>query len=186
MASNDSLRSDAQANKELILEVARNALAADPNASLNSIAKEAGIGAGTLYRHFPSRESLVLGVYRNEVESLVALAPALLARHTPIQAFRMWCHELAKFGRMKYGVADIVHAAASEQDAEATYEPMLGAVFQLMKACKSANAIDITAKPEDFLVFVGLLWRIPPTTSGKAQVERLLDVVFRGLGAKDC
>ncbi len=84
MAANDSLRSDAQANKELILDVARNALAADPNASLNSIAKEAGIGAGTLYRHFPSRESLVLGVYRKEVDLLVALAPSLLAKHTPI------------------------------------------------------------------------------------------------------
>ncbi len=185
MPANDSLRSDAQANKELILDVARNALAADPHASLNSIAKEAGIGAGTLYRHFPSRESLVLGVYRKEVESLVALAPALLAKHAPTQAFRMWCEQLARFGRMKYGVADIMHAAASEQDAEAIYEPMLGAVSQLMKACKSANAMDPTAKPEDFLVLVGLLWRIPPTTSGKAQVERLLALAFRGLGVKD-
>ena len=185
MAANDSLRSDAQANKELILNVARNALAADANASLNSIAKEAGVGAGTLYRHFPSRESLVLGVYRKEIESLVALAPALLATHAPLQAFRMWCDRLARFGRMKYGVADIVHAAASEQDAQATYEPMLRAGCQLMNACKSANAIDPTAKPEDFLVLVGLLWRIPPTTSGKAQVERLLDLAFRGLGAKD-
>ncbi len=175
------LRSDAQANKDRILEVARDVLLADPSASLNSIAKEAGVGAGTLYRHFPSRESLVLGVYRKEIETLVALAPALLAKHAPLPAFRGWCDRLAKFGRMKYGVADIVHAAASEQEA---YAPMLGAVRQLMDACESAGAIHAGAEPEDFLVLVGLLWRIPPTTAGEARVKRLLALAFKGLGAK--
>ena len=181
----DNLRSDAQANKDRILEVARDALAADPHASLNSIAKEAGVGAGTLYRHFPSRESLVFGVYRKEIETLVALAPLLLAKHAPLQAFRSWCDRLAKFGRMKYGVADIVHAAASEQDAQDIYTPMLGAVRLLMDACKSAGAIGTEAGPEDFLVLVGLLWRIPPTTAGEARVKRLLALAFKGLGATD-
>ena len=178
----DHLRSDAQANNDRILEVARDALAADPKASLNSIAKQAGVGAGTLYRHFPSRESLVLGVYRREIDTLVALAPTLLAKHAPLHAFRSWCDRLAKFGRMKYGVADIVHAAASEHDAQDTYAPILGAVRQLMNACKSAGAIDPGAEPEDFLVLVGLLWRIPPTTAGEARVKRLLTLAFRGLG----
>ena len=181
----EDLRSDAQANRNRILEVARDALAADANASLNSIAKEAGVGAGTLYRHFPSRESLVLGVYRREIETLVALAPTLLARHPPLQAFRTWCDRLARFGRMKYGVADIVHAAESEQDAQAVYAPMLGAVRQLIDACKSAGAIDSTTEPEDFLMFVGLLWRIPPTTAGEARVKRLLAMAFKGWGAKE-
>src|SRR5580658_6060935 len=113
------LRADAQANRDRLVEVAREALAVDPAASLNSIAKAAGVGAGTLYRHFPSRESLVLGVYRKEIDTLVALAPVLLAKHPPLQAFRIWCDRLAKFGRMKYGVADIVHAATSAQDIQA-------------------------------------------------------------------
>ncbi|WP_263385581.1 TetR/AcrR family transcriptional regulator [Granulicella arctica] len=116
MASDDLLRADAKANKNRILEVARDALAADPAASLNSIAKAAGVGAGTLYRHFPSREALVLGVYRNEIDILAALAPTLLARHPPLHAFRTWCDRFAKFGRMKYGVADIVHASTSDQE----------------------------------------------------------------------
>ena len=110
----------------------------------------------TLGKH-PSRESLVLGVYRKETETLVALAPSMLAKHAPLQAFRLWCDRLAKFGRMKYGVADIVHAAASEGDAQSTYAPMLTAVRQLMNACKEINAMDPGAKPEDFLVLVGLL-----------------------------
>ncbi len=185
MTKTDLLRADAQANKDRILEVARDALAAEPNASLNSIAKEAGVGAGTLYRHFPSRESLILGVYRKEIETLVALAPALLQKHRPLQAFRIWCDRLAKFGRMKYGVADIVHAAASEQDAQSSYAPMLRAVRQLMDACKEIGAVDPKANPEDFLVLVGLLWRIPPTPAGEAQVKRILETVYKGLGATD-
>ena len=185
MAHEDALRSDAQANRDRILAVARDALAAEPHASLNSIAKQAEVGAGTLYRHFPSRESLVLAVYRKEIETLVTLAPALLVRHSPLQALRTWCSRLAQFGRMKYGVADIVHAAASEQDAQRSYAPMLGAVRQLMDACKAVGAIDADAAPDDFLLLVGLLWRIPPTAAGEAQVQRILAIAIRGLGAKD-
>ena len=185
MADNENLRADAQANRDRILDVARDSLAADPAASLNSIAKAAGVGAGTLYRHFPSRESLVLGVYRKEIDTLVALAPTLLAKHPPLQAFRTWCDRLAKFGRMKYGVADIVHAATSDQDVQETYWPMLGAVRQLIDACESSGDISAGTDPEDFLVIVGLLWRIPPTLAGEARVKRILALAFRGLGVKD-
>jgi AcrR family transcriptional regulator len=185
MAEEELLRADARANRDRILDVAREALAVDPAASLNSIANAAGVGAGTLYRHFPSRESLVLGVYRKEIETLVALAPTLLAKHPPLQALRTWCDRLAKFGRMKYGVADIVHAATSEQDIQETYWPMLGAVRHLINACEASGDIRSGNNPEDFLMFVGLLWRIPPTAGGEARVKRLLALVFRGMGAKD-
>ncbi len=185
MADDETLRADARANRDRILDVARDALAADPLASLNSIAKLAGVGAGTLYRHFPSRESLVLSVYRKEIDTLVALAPTLLAKYPPLKAFRSWCDRLAKFGSMKYGVADIVHAATSDQDSQDTYTPMLGAVQQLIHACESSGDIRKGSDPEDFLVFVGLLWRIPPTSAGERRVKRLLALAFRGLGAAD-
>ncbi len=185
MVDDGILRSDARANRDRILDVARDALAADAAASLNSIAKAAGVGAGTLYRHFPSRESLVLGVYRKEIDTLVALAPILLVKHPPLQAFRTWCDRLAKFGRMKYGVADIIHAATSDQEVQETYTPMLGAVRQLFHACEKSGDIRPAADPEDFLVMVGLLWRIPPTSAGEARVKRLIALAFRGLGAKD-
>jgi hypothetical protein len=67
---------------------------------------------------------------------------------------------------MKYGVADIVHAGTSDRDSQQAYMPMLGAVRQLIKACESSREIHPGANPEDFLVLVGLLWRIPPTSSG--------------------
>lgn len=115
----------------------------------------AGVGVGTLDRHFPSCESLVLGVYRKEIETLVALAPKLLAKHPPLLAFRKWCDRLAQSGRMKYGVADIVHVADAQPNAQHTYASMLGAVRQLMEACISVGSIDPQADPEGFLVFVG-------------------------------
>src|SRR5277367_2562625 len=128
MVDDENLRADARANRDRILDVARDALATDPAASLNSIAKAAGVGAGTLYRHFPSREALVLGVYRKEIDALVALAPKLIARHKPLQAFRLWCDRLAQLGRVKHGIADTLHAAQSDRDFEETYFPMVGAV----------------------------------------------------------
>ena len=181
----EKLRADARANRDRLLDVARDALAADPEASLNSIAKAAGVGAGTLYRHFATREALVLGVYRKEVDSLVALAPTLLAKHPPLQAFRMWCERLARFGRMKFGIADVIHAATSDQDLQGTYLPLLGAVRELVAACEGAGEICPGADPEDLLVLMGLLWRIPPNSTGTARVKRLLALVFRGLGAKE-
>ncbi len=184
MADDETMRADARANRNHLLEVARDALAADPAASLNSIAKAAGVGAGTLYRHFPSREALVLGVYRQEIEALVAQAPALLTKHPPLSAFRRWCERIAKFGRIKHGVADMLHAVISDQDLKETYGPMLGAVRQLMNACETAGDIRPGTDPEDVLVLLGLLWRIPPDPAGIARADRLLALVFRGLGTE--
>ncbi len=110
MAEDESgLRADAQANRYLILASARAAFAASPDASLNSIAKTAGVGAGTLYRHFPGRESLILALYRHEIETLVDLAQALIDTHPPIEAFRLWCARLADYGRIKHGLAEVIH-----------------------------------------------------------------------------
>lgn len=185
MIDDEKLRADARENRDHILEVARDALAADPAASLNSIAKAAGVGAGTLYRHFPSRGALVLGVYRKEIDELVTLAPLLLTQHPPLQALRMWCDRLATFGRVKHEVADILHAAKSDQDVQETYWPMLGAVRQLMEACESSGDIRPGVDAEDFLLLLGFLWQIPPTPAGEARVKRLLALAFRGLGASD-
>ena len=185
MVDDENLRADARENRDRILDVARDALAADPAASLNSIAKAAGVGAGTLYRHFPSREALMLGVYRKEIDALVALAPKLLAEHPPLQAFRMWCDRLAEFGRVKHGVADMLHAVISDQDFRETYWPMVKAVRQLMDACEGSGDIRPGADAEDFLTLLGFLWQIPPTSAGEARVKRLLALAFRGLGIED-
>jgi AcrR family transcriptional regulator len=77
--SHDTLRADAQQNRDRILKVAHDAFARSSDASLNSIAKQAGVGAGTLYRHFPTREALLLAVYRHDVQTLVDSVTAAIA-----------------------------------------------------------------------------------------------------------
>src|ERR1700746_127892 len=102
----DALRADAQLNRERILEAARDALTASGDASLNSIAKKAGVGPGTLYRHFPNREALVLAVYRYDVQRLVDAAPGLLEHHAPLAAVRIWFERLTGYLRLKHGLGD--------------------------------------------------------------------------------
>jgi AcrR family transcriptional regulator len=178
-------RADARANRDRILDVARVALTADPLASLSSIAKAAGVGQGTLYRHFPSREALLVGVYRKEVDALVGLAPTLLATHPPLQALRLWFDRFAQAGEVKHGVADTLRAAISDQDFQETYWPLVGAVRRLMEACEASGDIRPGGQPEDVLALLSAVLRIPPTSEGKAQTKRVLTLVFRGLGAED-
>jgi AcrR family transcriptional regulator len=175
------LRADAQANRERILAAAREAFAASQDASLNSIAKAAGVGAGTLYRHFPGREALILALYRSEIEALVDLAPALVDAHPPLDAFRLWCARLADYGRIKYGLAEVIHATLTDRDRQETYWPMVGAVGRLLKACEASGDFRLGANPEDILLLLGFLWRIKPGHEGAAQAERLLSVVIDGL-----
>lgn len=177
----DDLRADARENRDRILDMAREAFAADPDASLNSIAKAAGIGAGTLYRHFPNREALVLGVYRKEIQALVDLAPALAAEHPPLEAFARWCDRLADYGRIKHGLADAIHAAVTDRDHRETYWPMVGAVGHLLRACEASGEFRAGTDPEDVLLLLGFLWRIKPGAAGEAQAKTLLAVVIDGL-----
>jgi AcrR family transcriptional regulator len=181
----DKLRADARANRARILEVARATLAADPDAPLHFIAKTAGVGQGTLYRHFATREALVLSVYRSEIDALVELAPVLLAEHPPLQAFRMWCDRFAQAGRRKHGIAALVRAAMSDQDFQDPYWPMVGAVRQLLEACERSGEIAPDADAEDLLQLLGCMIQIPPTPEGEARTKRLRALVFRGLGAED-
>lgn len=184
MPRNNTLRSDARNNRDRLLQVARDALAADPRASLHSIAKAAGVGQGTLYRHFPTREALLLGVYRGWIDSLVALAPTLLAEHPPLQAFQLWCDRFADYSREKHDIADMVRAAMSERDFAETYWPMVDAVRQLMNACADADELSSPMDPEDFLQLLALLMQLPRTEEGNARCERLLSFVLRGMGAQ--
>jgi AcrR family transcriptional regulator len=179
----EALRADAQQNRVRILEVAREALAASGDASLNSIAKKARVGPGTLYRHFPNREALVFAVYRYDVEQLAHAAPKLLADHPPIEALRLWLDRLAHYGRIKHGLADVLNAATSDGLAGETYEPVIGAITLLLTACERNGSIGQGHDPDDVLLILGFLWRIDPGPGAEARAARLLDLVMQGLRA---
>lgn len=175
------MRADAQQNRARIVEVARTALAASSDASLNTIAKLAGIGPGTLYRHFPNREALVLAVYRHDVRELVDAAPALLAAHPPFEALRLWFDRLAYHGRIKHGLAGALHAVTRAELANEHYGPVLGAIALLLHACQEAGAVRPDIDAEEVLLLVGFLWRIDLDADWEARSRHLLDLVMDSL-----
>jgi AcrR family transcriptional regulator len=181
----EPLRSDAQQNRDLILKVALEAFTASNDASLNSIAKKAGVGIGTLYRHFPTREALVLEVYRNEVQHVVDAAPALLETMAPIDALRAWMELVAHYGMAKAGLADALSAASTshEQLAAETYGPVVGALTALLNANTRAGTIRTGLDPDDVLLMMGFMWRIDPKSDWQGQSQRLLDIMMDGLRA---
>ncbi len=182
--SHESLRADAQLNRDRILEVSRHVLAASSHASLNSIAKKAGVGPGTLYRHFPNREALVLAVYRHEVQQLADLAPRLLEEHPPLVALRLWFDRLAYYGKIKHSLADVLHAATSEGLVSESYGPVIGAITLLLDACTDAGTLRSGIDADDVLLMVGFLWRLDPSNDWEARASRMLDPVMDGLRAQ--
>jgi AcrR family transcriptional regulator len=181
MTEDEKLRADARANRGRILEVARQALTSDPGASLNQIAKAAGIGAGTLYRHFPNREALLAAVYHQEVQALVQLAPALLDTYSPLEALHHWCERFANAGSVKQGIADTLNAAVSVEDLQHTYRLLVDAVRVLMEACEQVDGIGKGHDPEAVLTLLSSTLRIRPGAHGKALTKRVLDLIILGL-----
>ncbi len=178
------LRANARQNRERILQAAWESLLESNEASLNSIAKKAGVGIGTLYRHFPTREALVLEVYRHEVQQAAAAAPALLDRLEPLAALREWMERLAQYGMTKVGLADALSSVASHESlAVEAYEPVIGALSLLLRANEAAGTIRPGLDPDDVLLIMGFLWRIDPRSDWRSRSGRLLDILMDGLKA---
>ncbi|MGW7608822.1 TetR/AcrR family transcriptional regulator [Streptomyces sp. NPDC054766] len=174
-------RRDALDNRERILAVAREALAEAGGVSLTAIAKKAGVGIGTLYRHFPNRESLIIELYRHDIRHLIDLAPALAESHPPLQALRQWFDEVARYGRLKYGVAEVIHAATDRGLDDEYYEPFLGAIAVLLDAGAAEGTLKDGLDPEDVLLQLSVLWRIDPARGGDVRAARILDLIVDGL-----
>src|SRR3954470_19122846 len=127
-------RADTRRNNERILGVAAAALTGGGDLSFNAIAKAAGVGVGTVYRHFPTPEALVLAVYRREAEHLVDGVPALLGEHPPPEAFRVWVTDhLARYMMTKSGLAAALRPSpGSHEDVfRSAYGAMVGAMSAL-------------------------------------------------------
>ena len=179
MTSAKSTRSDAVSNRERIMTVARAAFGASAATSLTAIAKQAGVGIGTLYRHFPNRESLIVALYRHHIQEVIDLAPRLAATKPAVAALREWLAEVARYGQLKYGAAEVIHAATS--DAE-YYQPFVDAIGHLLAAGAAEGTLKAGVDPEDVLLLLGVLWRVDPSTPGADQrIERILELIVDGL-----
>ena len=179
------VRAHALRNREHILEVASEAFAESGTTSLNAIAKRAGVGAGTLYRHFPAREDLILAVYQRDVQRLVDSVPDILAEHSPVDSFRIWFQTLADYVRVKHGLGDALYTAAAQDAINETYAPVIAAVTVLLQACADHGSLRPGLNPDDVLLLMGFLWRTPGTDAGREQARRLLDLTIEGLRPGD-
>ncbi|MFE7541599.1 TetR/AcrR family transcriptional regulator [Streptomyces platensis] len=179
------VRSDAQRNRERILEVALAELTRSADAPLSAIAKKAGVGQATFYRNFPNREALVLEVYRHEVQQVSATASQLLETHAPDQALREWMDRLAQYAMAKAGLADAMRKTTCAPGALAGlgHGPVTSAVALLLKANEEAGTIRPGVTPDDFVLAISGLWQIDPHGDWHGRAERLLDLVMDGLRA---
>jgi AcrR family transcriptional regulator len=174
-------RSDAQRNRARILQVAMAAFSTGgAEVSLESVAVDAGVGIGTLYRHFPTRDSLVEAVYRNEIAQVSALATKLLKSRAPEPALREWMRRFVAFMTAKHGMADVFRAviATGGNPYGETRALALDAVASLIAAGASAGTIRDDVAPLDILT---ILNGCSFATADSAQIDRLLDLILDGL-----
>lgn len=175
-------RQAAARNREAILRTAHELFAADPAVSMNEIAKRAGVGAGTLYRHFPSREALLLEAYAHEVERLSASVGDVIAEHDAAsEAFVDWFERLAAFIRVKHGLGDALDGAAAQRAIDATYAPVTAAIGALLGALVAEGHAAPGHDPADVLLLMSFLWRLPNDDAGRAQGRRITETVLDGL-----
>ncbi len=182
--SSELKRSDARRNRDAILAAALVALTESPDASLNAIAKRAGVANATLYRNFPTREELVLATYEREVGKLVDAAKVLLCEQAPIDALRSWVERLADYAVTKHGLADALRKATSPGNDLAstdTYDAIVGALDRLLQANISAGTLRPDLGAEDVILALAGLWQLDPTSDWKGQAHRIYDIVLSGL-----
>lgn len=177
-------RADSLRNREKLLVAARDVFSAGgPAASLEAVARTAGVGVGTLYRHFPTRESLFQAVYRREVDQLVALAATLAAEAPPLEALRRWLHAGVGMIATKKGmVAALAPATDPSNPVYADNAARLAqTVGGLMETAVAAGEIRDDIAPEDVMrALVGMCYtRDQP--GWQETVMRLIDVFVDGL-----
>jgi AcrR family transcriptional regulator len=177
-------RADAIRNRERVLEAAKAVFSqGGPEASLEAVARRAGVGIGTLYRHFPTREALYEAVYRHEVEQLVDLARHLETKAAPVEALRRWLQAGVEFMATKKGMAAALAMAAQGSPLLVAYslDRLTGAVGELLQRAAAAGEIRADIDPEDMLrVLVGICYA-HDGTGWQAKVLRLVDVFIDGL-----
>ena len=177
-------RADALRNRDGVLEAAKAVFSAGgPDASLEAVAKRAGVGIGTLYRHFPTREALFEAVYRREVEQLSELAEQLKNEAEPVEALRRWLRSNVEFVATKKGMAAALALAAHGMSELYAYsaDRLTKAIGSLLDRAITAEKIRADIGPEDVLrALVGMCYTHNQPGWQKS-VMRLVDVFIDGL-----
>jgi AcrR family transcriptional regulator len=175
------LRADAKRNRDRLLAVAVRAFSQDgPDVPLDAIAREAGVGIGTLYRHFPTREALVEAAYRTELDKLCDAAPALLTTLPPDRALRAWMDRFVDYMTTKRGMAEALKAviASGGNPYAVSRDRLLTAVGSLLDAGIAAGVLRADVPAADVLTSLS---GVTLAATEREQAGRLLDLLVDGL-----
>ncbi|WP_285105061.1 TetR/AcrR family transcriptional regulator [Promicromonospora sp. MEB111] len=177
------LRRDAQRNIDALLDAAKQVFGTSGvDAPAKEIADLAGVGVGTLYRHFPKRSDLVKAVFQAEVDATADTAPTLAAEHPPVVALEKWLHRYTQFLVTKRGLASALHSGDPAFDALPAYfigrlGPALGS---LLDAAVADGAVRDVVSPQDLLYAVSKL-SLPMEDEEPDHGRRMLDLLVDGL-----
>ncbi len=180
-------RADSARNRDRLLAAAREVFSAGgPDASLEAVARKAGVGIGTLYRHFPTREAMFQAVYRREVDQLVELANSLALETTPLEALRLWLRASVGMVATKKGMVATLapSGSASELYGDSTTR-LAAAVGSLMAAAVAAGAIRDDIEPPDVMRALFGMCYTRDSPDWQEVVVRLIDVFVDGLRLRD-
>jgi AcrR family transcriptional regulator len=181
------LRADAQANQERLLQVAAAAFARHgTDTSLKAIAAEAGVGIGTLYRRFPTREDLIEAVYRSENDRLSAAAGGLLEEMPAIDALRAWMEGFVDYMVTKQGMADALPTILAARDGlrAQSRHALVGAVESLVDAGQRDGVLRPDIEPYDVVMALGGITLIAEHEDQRQLASRLITLLIDGLVAK--
>ncbi|WP_419818163.1 TetR/AcrR family transcriptional regulator [Glaciibacter flavus] len=175
------LRADAQRNRDRLVAAAQSAFAAaDDTVPLEVIARDAGVGIGTLYRHFPTREALVEAVYAAELDEVTSSAPTLLATLPPDVALRAWLDGYARFAAHKRGMIDTLRAgwASGRMATPTTRERVTAAIAAILEAGVRAGTLRSDVRADDVTTLVLGVFLSTARNDNDEQVGRLLDLIL--------
>jgi AcrR family transcriptional regulator len=182
------LRADSARNRQLLVDAAKAGFSeVGLNVSLEEIARRAGVGIGTLYRHFPSREAVVEAVYRREVEQLAEAVPHLLETSPAGEALHKWMHLFVDYIATKRVIAPSLGAAAGRTSTlyATSAELITGAISTLVKRAVVNGDVRKDIDPSDLLrALVGVSYG-NPDKGWEASARRLVDILMDGLRRKD-
>jgi AcrR family transcriptional regulator len=176
-------RTDAVRNRERILEVAKEAFTRfGADASLDDIAKRAGVGAGTLYRHFPKRDALIEAVYQSEVEKLAAAARKFAETMTPLEALRSWMLLFVDHIAAKQIIAPALNSVAGGPTKmyQGSHDVIRGAIDSLVKRAIKSGDIRRDLEPFDLLRALIGVTQIASGPEWQESARRLVDILITG------
>lgn len=175
-----SARADAQRNRDKLVQAARAAFtAADDTVPLEGIARDAGVGIGTLYRHFPTREALVEAVYAAELDDVTGCVPALLRELPPDAALRAWMRRYAAFFQTKRGMAGTLRSGRIATPA--TRARITTAIATILASGAEAGSLRADVEPQDVTTMLLGIFLSATALETPEQTGRLLDLVIDAL-----